>query len=121
MKTALIVLAAIAGLTLLSFGLYTCNQAKEHVTDNAFNSYEDFQEIYNTCVKVDSDLCSMQRVDEKDKMFDQFSKTSRVMGLKQQLTRWTGEYNAKSKMWNRSMWKSKTLPYQLQPTDFNCY
>ena len=31
------------------------------------------------------------------------------------------DYNAKSKMWGRSLWKSKSLPYQLSVTDFSNY
>lgn len=93
----------------------------EKVIDTAFIRYEEFQEIYNTCSKLNTDLCNMRELPSDDKMFEQFSKAQRINTLKTQLNRWVEDYNAKSKMWNRSMWKSKALPYQLDVNQFNCY
>lgn len=121
MKNVLITILAVALLVGLSVWCYTCNQVKENVTDNAFSSYEEFQEIDNTCNKLNTDLCNMRNLSEKDAMFQQFSKAQRINTIKTQLNRWVEDYNAKSKMWNKSMWKSKALPYQLSVTDFNCY
>lgn len=83
--------------------------------------YEEFQEINNTCTKLNLDLCNMKDLPETDKMFEQFSKAQRINTLRTQINRWTEEYNAKSKMWNRSLWKSNQLPYQLTTSQFNCY
>lgn len=128
MRTFGIVTAVIVGIVLLSvFGFMgtTCNNAQnqiqDHVVNNSFDSYQEFQDMYNTCKQINTDLCSMRSVDEKDKMFDQFSKQQRIVGLKSKLNRWVEEYNAKSKEWNKSMWKSKTLPYQLTTDQFDCY
>ena len=125
MKYVTIVILAIIGISVLSFIMTTCNnasdQAQEHVIKNSFNSYEEFQEIYNTCQKLNTDLCNIKEVPESDKMFDQFSKSQRITGIRQTLNRWIEEYNGKSKMWNRSLWKSKQLPYQLSTSDFSCY
>ena len=128
MKTSGIIALALVTLivlSLLGFIITTCNntqnQIQDHVVNNSFNSYEEFQEIYNSCLKLNTDLCNIKDVPETDKMFDQFSKTQRMIGIKQNLNRWIEEYNGKSKMWNRSMWKSKSLPYQLAISDFNCY
>lgn len=90
-----------------------------HVKD-AVQNYEQFQEIYNTCVKLNTDLCNMKDVPENDKMFEQFSKAQRVLSIKTNLNRWIEEYNAKSKMWGRSLWKSSSLPYQLTNEQFSC-
>lgn len=90
-----------------------------HVKD-AVQNYEQFQEIYNTCVKLNTDLCNMKDVPENDKMFEQFSKAQRVLSIKTNLNRWIEEYNAKSKMWGRSLWKSSSLPYQLSNEQFSC-
>jgi len=79
----------------------------------AIIKYEEFQEIYNTCEKLNTDLGIIQTLPEDDKMFEQFSKSQRIVSLQQQLNRWVEEYNSKSKMWNRSIWKSESLPYQL--------
>lgn len=91
------------------------------VADKALIRYEEFQEIYNTCAKLNTDLCRMSEVSESDKMFEQFSKAQRLLSIQTQLNRWVEEYNAKSKMWNRSLWKSSALPYQLSVNQFNCY
>ncbi len=82
--------------------------------------YEEFQEIYNTCNKLNTDLCNMKELDEKDVMFEQFSKAQRVNTIKTQLNRWVEDYNAKSKMFGRSLWKSNQLPYQLTNQEFSC-
>ena len=66
-------------------------------------------------------LCNIKDIPETDKMFDQFSKTSQQIALKSKMNRWIEDYNAKSKMWNRSLWKSNKLPYQLSSADFSCY
>ena len=121
MKTILISLAVIVVLAATSIGFYTCNKVQEHVTDNAFENYEEFQTLYNTCTKLNTDICNMRGLDGNDVMFQQFSKAQRINTLKTQLNRWVEDYNAKSKMWNRSLWKSKTLPYQLSVDDFPCY
>lgn len=89
--------------------------------DNGIIHYEEFQDIYNTCVKLNLDLCNMKDLSDTDKMFEQFSKSQRVNTIRSQINRWTEDYNAKSKMFNRSIWKSSALPYQLQTNQFNCY
>jgi hypothetical protein len=111
----LIVVFSILGVVgfLLSRGVET--------VDNGISHYEDFQEIYTTTKKIDSDLATIQAVPETDKMFTNFSKAAMVAAKKQQMTRWIEEYNAKSKMINRSLWKSSTLPYQLNTNDFPNY
>ena len=99
-----------------------CNQAvvATHI-DDATIVYEEYQEIYNTCQKLNTDLSIIQATPETDKQFDQFSKAQRLNAIKQNLNRWVEDYNGKSKMWGRALWKSKTLPYQLSVTDFSNY
>jgi hypothetical protein len=104
---------------LISFGINKCSDATH--TQDAVIVYEEFQSVYETCVKVDSDLCSLREIPDDDKMFEQISKNQRITGLKANLNRWVNEYNAKSKMFGRSLWKSNSLPYQLNVNDFNCY
>lgn len=89
------------------------------VVDNGIVHYEEFQEIYNTCQKINTDLGVLRQLPADDKMFSQFSKSAIIAQKQQQLTRWTEEYNAKSRMWNRALWKSKSLPYQLDATTFS--
>lgn len=96
-------------------------QRSVDVVDNGISHYEEFQEIYTTTKKIDSDLATVRAVPETDKMFTNFSKASLIASKKQQLTRWVEEYNAKSNMVNRSLWKSSTLPYHLDTNDFRNY
>lgn len=99
-----------------------CNQAvvATHI-DDATQVYETYQELYNTCQQVNTDLGNMKALSEDDKMFEQFSKAQRINTLKGQLNRWVEDYNAKSKMWGRSNWKSSSLPYQLSVNQFSNY
>lgn len=89
--------------------------------DNGIIHYEEFTELYHTCQKLNSDLCNMRDLPDTDKMFEQFSKPQRINTMKGQLNRWIEDYNGKSKMFNRSIWKSSSLPYQLTSDQFNCY
>jgi hypothetical protein len=99
-----------------------CNQAvKATHIDDATIVYEEYQEIYNTCSKLNTDLGNMKELPETDKMFEQFSKAQRINTIKTQLNRWVEDYNAKSKMWGKSLWKSTALPYQLDVNNFSNY
>jgi len=91
------------------------------VVDAGIVHYEEFQEIHNTCTKLNLDLCNMKDLPDNDRMFEQFSKAQRINALRTQINRWSEEYNAKSKMYNRSIWKSSALPYELHVNQFNCY
>ena len=105
----------------LSIGGFIVHKMREATRiDTAVQNYEEFQEIYNTCSKMNTDICNMKDVPETDVMFEQFSKAQRILTLRTNLNRWIEEYNAKSKMWGRSLWKSSSLPYQLSNQEFNC-
>lgn len=93
----------------------------ERIVSTGIIRYEEFQEIYNTCQKLNTDLAIIQQTSETDRQFEQFSKEQRLNAIKQNLNRWVEDYNAKSKVWTRSMWKSNTLPYQLSVNDFSNY
>jgi hypothetical protein len=99
---------------------FLCSRAVSTV-DTGMIRYEEFQEISNTCDKLNIDLCNMEAVADTDPMFAQFSKAQRINTIKTNLNRWVQDYNAKSKLWNHSMWKSNSLPYQLDVNQFNCY
>lgn len=89
--------------------------------DTAVLRYEEFQEIYNTTQVLNNKLCAIKAAPAEDAMFVQISKQAQIVGLQNTLNRWIGEYNAKSAMWNRALWKSQTLPYNLATTNFPCY
>ena len=117
--TFLLVCIIISG---VSLGFRACDKAEEatHLHD-AVIVYEEYQEIYNTCTKLNVDLGNMQSLPADDVMFEQFSKAQRVNTIKTELNRWVETYNGKSKMWGRSLWKSSSLPYQLNVLDFSNY
>ena len=110
---ALCLISSIAGF------IWTKTKEATHIED-AVQNYEQFQEIYTTCVKLNTDLCNYKDVPENDVMFEQFSKAQRILAIKTQLNRWVEDYNAKSNMWGRSLWRSKNLPKTLSINDFNC-
>lgn len=98
-------------------------QATDKVTnvETAFINYEEFFEIHNTCLKIDQDLGVMRSLPDSDKMFEQFSKNQRINTLQLQMNRWIQDYNAKSAMWHRGLWRSAALPYQLETNQFKNY
>ena len=127
MKSFLYGFGAVVIFTLVLFFFFAmgivgrgCNHINTSV-DNAVISYEEYTDIYHACAKINTDLCNMKAMPDNDASFQQFSKAQRINTLKTQLNNWVEQYNAKSKMINRSIWKSGNLPYQLNCTDFNCY
>ena len=119
-KTFIAVILAFFFVSMLTLPLI-CSKSVEatHVQDSVQN-YEQFQELYNTCKKLNKDLCNMKSLPEDDKMFEQFSKAQRVLAIETNLNRWVEEYNAKSNMWGRNLWKSDSLPKQLDVNQFTC-
>ena len=105
-------------ISLISFIIHKTSEAT-HI-DDAVQNYEEFQSVYNTCLRINTDLCTISSLPDNDKMFEQFSKTQMIYTKKTQLNRWVEEYNAKSNMWGRSLWKSSKLPYQLSVEQFSC-
>jgi hypothetical protein len=93
----------------------------EQIIDNAIPNYEDFQFTYNQCQQINTDLGNVKALPETDKMFAQFSKGQIVLSKKEKLSNLVNGYNAKSKMWNRALWKSDKLPYQLDINTFSNY
>ena len=125
---ALKVIGIVVVLIVLSVVVYTCNTGTRVVgkwvdnsVDNSITSYEEYQNIYNTCVKLNTDLDIIQKTPDNDKQFEQFSKAQRINTIKINLNRWVEEYNAKSKLKNKSLWKSSELPYQLSVEQFSNY
>jgi len=111
----------------ISAVLFTCNIVsigEKHVTnsvENAVISYNEYQDIYTTCNKINLDLATIRETPDNDKQFDQFSKASVINAKKQQLSRWVEEYNAKSKHIDKKWWKSSSLPYELDVNQFSNY
>jgi predicted RNA-binding protein with RPS1 domain len=111
----------------ISVTLFTCNIisiGEKHVTnsvENAVVSYDEYQDIYATCTKINLDLATLRETPDNDKQFDQFSKASMINAKKQQLSRWVEEYNSKSKHIDKKWWKSSELPHELDVNQFSNY
>lgn len=116
---ASLVIILFIGMWFLNRGCQVVNKVTN--VETAFINYEQYQEIWNTCEKINTDLGIMRDLPEDDVMFEQFSKAQRISTLKMQLNKWVEDYNAKSKMWHKSLWKSKALPYQLTVNEFSNY
>lgn len=115
------ILIWLIGVSMVVGLVYWAAHKTETVADSAFINYEQFTDLYQTCQKLNTDLGNMRKLPKDDPMFAQFSKEQRINALQTQLNRWIEDYNSKSKQWNRSMWKSKELPYQLSITNFDHY
>ena len=75
------------------------------------NNYEDYQTLYDDC----RSLC--KKIDNLSKLTSEtsggFSKEERLLALQNRMEELIAEYNAKSKMITRKMWKSSSLPHSL--------
>jgi hypothetical protein len=120
-------MAALIGLLLLLGIGFVCNVGGIFVghayksAQDAVVSYDNYQDTYNTCVKLNKDLAIIQNTPDNDKQFDQFSKAQRINAIKSNLNRWVEDYNSKSKQIDKNLWKSHALPYQLSVNDFSNY
>lgn len=111
----------VVSLSFLSWGFSKAANVANQTADSAISSYEEFQEMYNTCQQLNTDLGTIRDTPNNDPMFSSFSKGAMIAAKREQLSRWVNEYNAKSRMWNHSLWKAKSLPYELNVHDFSNY
>jgi len=95
--------------------------------DNVIYNYEWFHNVYQDIVATESkttnaevamSLFAESAGDRKDWTFEDKNESSRlgsvVLGLKNHREQLVADYNAKSKMINRNIFKGKTLPHTLQ-------
>lgn len=111
-------------LGVLGFGMKSCSIFQNHAyksMENAVISYDEYQNIYNTCKQLNDNLGVIQTTPENDPQFAQFSRTQRINAIKMDLNRWIAEYNAKSKHIDKKWWKSSDLPYELTTNHFSNY
>lgn len=120
----MLTLLIVVGLTVLGFGMRSCSIAKNHAyksMENAVISYDEYQDIFNTCIQLNNDLGVMKDTPADDPQFSQFSKTQRVNTIKTNMNRWIAEYNSKSKHIDKKWWKSSELPQTLNSAQFSNY
>lgn len=113
-----IFLGTVGTISLIGFFIQKGREATR--IDTAVQNYEEFQEIYNTTSKLNNDLCNIKKIPDDDASFNQISKSQRIFAIETNLNRWVEEYNAKSNMWGRNLWKSQTLPKELSLNQFSC-
>ena len=127
MKTFGWIVTAILGLILLvalTFGMKSCSTFEQQAyksMENATISYNEYQDIYNTCKQLNANLGVIKDTPDNDPQFAQFSKAQRVNAIKMDMNRWVNEYNAKSRHIDKKWWKSDSLPYELNTNQFNNY
>lgn len=94
--------------------------------DNVLQNYEWFKQQYEDYIAIDKKINNAEQAtklfeesagDRKDWTFEDKTEHARLntitTGLKQQKEDIISEYNARSKMQNRALFKSKDLPFQL--------
>jgi hypothetical protein len=94
--------------------------------DNVLQNYEWFKQQYEDYIAIDKKILNAEQSvqeftvsagDRSKWTFEDKTEYSRLStiatGLKQQREDIIAEYNAKSKMQNRSLFKTKDLPFQL--------
>jgi hypothetical protein len=79
-------------------------------TDNIITSYEEFYSLYESCKEVCFNLNVLEQTTEE---VQGFSKAERILALQMRLSNLVKEYNAKSKMKTKNLWKADDLPYQI--------
>lgn len=82
--------------------------------DHIINSYEWYEESYSAIKNQCTQISILEKSTQKSS--GGFSTSERILNLKNKLSSQVEEYNAKSRMITKSMWKSPKLPYQI---DFN--
>lgn len=99
--------------------------------DRVIANYEWFEEAYNDCLALDAKIATTAK--QIDSQFEglpddrtEWSRQDRdayaqwnttLNGQRSQRQNIVAEYNAKSKLITRSLWKSPNLPYQLAIVD----
>jgi predicted small secreted protein len=124
MKKTLSIIGIVVFIVLSSIIFKTCNTAVGVVDkvvnpDAIVNSYEEFQAIYNTTQSICTKIGTLEQLPD-DYNSGGFTKIERIIGEQNNLARWVEEYNAKSKMMTKNLWKSGKLPYQLDMSTV-CY
>lgn len=91
MKTFGIVMLCLLGFLMLiglgigcNFFAIGMNHAYKSAEDAVVN-YDNYQEMYNTCEKLNTDLGIILATPNEDKQFEQFSKSQRINSIKQNL------------------------------------
>jgi hypothetical protein len=100
----------------LSFTAYRSGIDATHI-ETAAMEQEQFESLFNYANKIDNDLGLLLAIPDNDPQFKQFSKSQRVLALRNRLNTIIAEYNTKSSTL-RTLWKSKDLPLKLDPTQF---
>jgi hypothetical protein len=108
---------------LIVLAFASCGQGQKFVehtvdVDTAFSNYEWFHSTYQdimataTKIKTAYDMTQVKDISQETKENYLTNYTGAINYMQSEI----GDYNAKSKMWNRSLFKDKKLPYQIEAT-----
>lgn len=106
------------GVGIINFG---ANQAQKVINrtidaDTAFTNYEWFHTTYNDILSTRDKIKDAYALSIQQNITDDMRAMYQVnySGLTNFIRTMVSEYNAKSSMWNRTLFKDKNLPYKIR-------
>lgn len=115
MKTILIVSVVIIGIVGIIATQFVSGLANKTITpERIIDNYEWFYDQYNQIQSMQSNATTLQESINTFQGEEKARKQTELQGLKMVLNNSIAEYNSKSRQITRKMWKSESLPYQME-------
>lgn len=80
--------------------------------DHIITSYENFQDLYNSCKQVCIQITTLNTL-PNGHVSGNFTKEDRIIAESNRLAKLVEQYNSDSRKLNKNKWKNPNLPYQL--------
>ena len=116
--TTVLIIVAVVTILIAFLGKGAAVVDKATDPDAIIYNYEWFEQTYNDVLKMDRQILQykteLQEIDkdkERELYYRKFTELSGLRAIRENLV---SEYNAKSKMISRKMWKSKELPREIE-------
>lgn len=106
------------GVGIINFGATQAQKVINHTVDadTAFTNYEWFHTTYNDILATKDKIKDAYTLSNQKDITDDMRAMYQVnySGLTNFIRTMVSEYNAKSSMWNRTLFKDKNLPYKIR-------
>lgn len=106
------------GVGIINFGASQAQKVINHTVDanTAFTNYEWFHTTYNDILATQGKIKDAYTLSIQKDITDDMRSMYQVnySGLTNFVRNMVSEYNAKSSMWNRTLFKDKNLPYKIR-------
>jgi len=106
------------GFGIINFGATQAQKVINHTIDanTAFTNYEWFHTTYNDILATQGKIKDAHTLSIQTNISDDLRSMYQVnySGLTNFVRNMVSEYNAKSSMWNRTLFKDKNLPYKIK-------